>query len=440
MEWRREVEVREEVDVLVVGGGPAGMAAGVTAARAGAKVVIIEGQNCLGGMGTAGMLPCFCPFEDATHFYAGGFGREIYDRVKAEGIGMDVTFWGNLMLLIRGEGLKRIYDEMATEAKVGTRMLTQAIDVETRDGEVKHVICAGKSGVFAYGAKVVIDCTGDGDIAAWAGADFEKGDETGEMMAGTLCSLWEGVDWEAAKAGGQNTEAELAKAMKREPKMFTQMDPHLPGIMPVGPNMGGGNVGHCFGLDGTDERSIARATTEQRRIIREYQAFYQKYMKGFEKAEMVLTAGMMGVRETRRIMGDYVLAGEDFEKEAVFEDEIGRYNYWVDIHAGKPGMKAFDEQHMKGRKNQPKAGVSYGIPYRILTAKGLKNVLVAGRCVSTDRAMQSSIRTMPGCFITGQAAGMAAAMAVKEGVDVRGVDVKKLQKGLKKMGGYLPNA
>jgi hypothetical protein len=149
---------------------------------------------------------------------------------------------------------------------------------------------------------------------------------------------------------------------------------------------------------------------------------------------------MMGVRESRRITGDYVLAGEDFQKEAVFEDEIGRFNYWVDIHAGKPGSKAFEKQHMEGRKKQPKAGESYGIPYRILTAKKLKNVLVAGRCVSTDRAMQSSIRVMPGCYITGQAAGMAAAMAAKKGTDVRGIDVVELQKRLKKMGGYLPNA
>ena len=438
MEWRRKIEVRDEVDVLVVGGGPAGLAAAVTAARAGARVMLVEGQNCLGGMGTAGMLPCFCPFGDEKHFYAGGFGREVYEKVKAEGIGMDVSFWGSLMVLIRCEGLKRIYDELATKAGVGLSMVTQAIDVEVSEGEVRHVICAAKSGVFAYGAKMVIDCTGDGDIAAWAGADFEKGDETGQMMAGTLCSLWAEVDWEAAVKGGQNVETVLAEAMKKEPGMFTQADPHLPGIMPVGKRVGGGNVGHCFGVDGTDERSLTKAAMESRRILPEYERFYRKYFKGFEKAEMVATAGMVGVRESRRILGDYVLVGEDFERLASFEDEIGRFNYWVDIHAAKPGVKEY--KHVVGQRNRPAPGQSYGIPYRILTARGLKNVLVAGRCVSTDRAMQSSIRVMPGCFITGQAAGLAAAMAARAGTDTRGVEVKELQKQLKGMGAYLPNA
>jgi hypothetical protein len=148
----------------------------------------------------------------------------------------------------------------------------------------------------------------------------------------------------------------------------------------------------------------------------------------------------LGVRETRRIMGDYVLCLEDFKRRAVFQDEIGRYCYPVDIHVARPNDEAeyqrFEKEFAELRY---KKGESYGIPYRCLTAKGLRNVLVAGRCVSADRSIQASIRVMPGCFITGQAAGVAAAMAAGTAGDVRVIDVRELQRRLRKAGAHLPN-
>ena len=199
-------------------------------------------------------------------------------------------------------------------------------------------------------------------------------------------------------------------------------------------------MGHTFGVDGTDERSLTEALIVGRRLVPQYERYYKEYLKGFEKMELVATGSLLGLRETRRIMGDYVLCLEDFKSQAVFDDEIGRYCYPVDIHPMRADKAAYERFHAEWTALRYKDGESYGIPYRILLPKGLSNVWVTGRCVSTDRFLQGSIRVMPGCYITGQAAGMAAAMAVQADTDNRGVDTPALQKRLKDIGAFLPNA
>lgn len=430
---RRRIPIRHEVDVFVAGGGPSGVAASVAAARHGAKVFLAERQNCLGGMGTAGRLPIFMRFSDGVNFLAGGMGKEILSRLQnAGGTGPDSD------RTIRAEVLKRVYDALLLKARVRFTFETRLIDVQVKGDEVTLAILAAKSGIFAVKAKTFIDCTGDGDLAAWAGAPVEKGDEEGNMMAGTLCSVWADVDWEAAKKFGLgNQEKLLPEAFKD--KVFTHEDRHLPGMYRVGRNLAGGNVGHTFGVDGTDERSVTEALLWGRKLLVEYQRYYKEYMKGFENMELVASGAMLGIRESRRIMGDYVLTLEDFKKRAVFEDEIGRFSYPVDIHAAKPGDADYQKYAEDFRTLRYEKGENYGIPYRTLVPRKLRNVLVAGRCVSTDRYMQSSIRVMPGCFITGQAAGVAGAIAVDKGTSTRGFPVSELQQRLKKMGAFLPN-
>ncbi len=171
----------------------------------------------------------------------------------------------------------------------------------------------------------------------------------------------------------------------------------------------------------------------------EYERYYKKYLKGFERMELVATASQLGSRESRRILGDYVLTLADFKSRATFPDEIGRYNYDVDVHASKPDLASFQRCREDFKALRCGKGESYGIPYRCLVPRKLTNVLVAGRSVSTDRYMQSSIRVMPGCFITGQAIGVAAAICAQEGCDTRGVPVPELQRRLKDLGAYLPN-
>jgi hypothetical protein len=436
--FQKSIPVRHTVDVMVAGGGPAGLAAAVTAARQGRKVFLAEGHTCFGGMGTAAMVPVFMPFGDGVNFLAGGFGKEVYDRLfDSGGAGPDEHRGSLGHVVFQVEVLKRIYDEMVVGTGMGFSFQTLVIGVETHNQHIDHVICAGKSGLFAVKAHTFIDCTGDGDVAAWAGAPFEKGDAEGRMMAGTLCSLWADVDWDTVHKARLNAEAELPKAFKD--KVFTIEDRHLPGMFRVGAHVAGGNIGHTFGVDSTDERSLTKGLLWGRKSLPEYEKFYKTYMKGYEKMMLVATGSLLGIRESRRIMGEYVLDLEDFKKRAVFEDEIGRFSYSVDIHSATPDDKGYAKYAEEFKNMRYAKGESYGIPFRTLVPRNLHNVLVAGRCLSADRYIQGSVRVMPGCFITGQAAGMAAAMTVEKKADVRDVSVPELQSRLKKMGAFLPN-
>lgn len=434
LSFQRSIPVRYEADVFVAGGGPAGMAAAVTAARQGCRVVLAEGHSCFGGMGTAALVTLFMPFTDGIHFLAGGFGEEIVARARQ----MDFPIYMNdphFVVAVHPEALKRVYDDLAVEAGITFSFQTQVIGVESEAGHVSHAICSAKSGLFAVAARLFIDCTGDGDLAAWAGAPFAKGNEHGAMMPGSLCSLWSDVDWERVTAPRFTDERFLPQAIQEG--IFSVPDLHLPGMIRIGRSQADGNLVHAFGVDGTDERSVSQALMDTRRRTEEYRRYYHAYIEGFAVAELVAT-GSLAIRESRRILGDYVLGLEDFKTRASFGDEIGRYNYAVDVHATRPDpdeTRRFEAEFKALRYGK---GESYGIPYRILTPRGLDNLLVAGRCVSVDRPMLGSIRVMPACFITGQAAGMAAALAVESGVDTRTVDVTSLQHRLRSMGAYLP--
>ena len=432
----RRVPVRYDVDVFVAGGGPAGVAAALAASRQGARVFLAEGTSCFGGMGTAGLVPAFMCFSDGLHFLAAGIGEEIYQQLKryAELPIDDVSS----SVSINVEALKRVYDDLMVASGAAFLFQTQVIGIESEGGHVSSAICAAKSGLFAVKARVFIDATGDGDLAVWAGAPYEKGDSQGNMMPGTLCSLWADIDWKAANANPMRDDSQLAQAFADG--VFTVHDRHLPGMWWVGKHTGGGNIGHTFGVDGTDETSLTQALLGGRKALAEYETYYKKYLKGYEEMVLVATGSMLGLRETRRIFGDTILCQADFLQRAVFEDEIGRYNYPVDIHASKPDQAAYAQFEEEFARLRYQKGESYGIPYRILTPRGLDNVLVAGRCVSTDRSLQGSIRVMPGCYITGQAAGVAAAIAVEKNTTTRGFAVQELQQRLKKTGAYLPNA
>ena len=432
LSYHRELSVRYEPDVLIVGGGPAGCAAAIAAARQGAKVLIVESQYCLGGQGTAGLVPAFMCFGDGVNFLAAGIGREILERLWKYGKYEETGFAGSYS--IRVEALKRVYDDMLQEAGVQILLGTTLTDVLTEDGRINACVLSGKSGVYAASAKIYIDATGDADLAAWSGASWKKGDDQGRMMAGTLCSLWTGIDFTRRSL---RDEDRIEEAYNNG--VFKRLDLHLPGMWRISDTVGGGNIGHAFQVDGTDEASLTKAIIQSRRLYDEYEAYYKEYLPGFEHMELVTTGSIMGIRETRRIVGEYVLTLEDFKRQAVFDDEIGRYCYNVDIHASddsKESHQTFLNDHTGYRY---KRGENYGIPYRALVPQGVDNLLVAGRCISTDRYMQSSVRVMPGCYITGQAAGVAAAACVQRGTTPRECDVHAVQRTLKQMGMYLPH-
>jgi ribulose 1,5-bisphosphate synthetase/thiazole synthase len=431
--YTKNIDVKYEVDVLVAGGGPSGVAAAIVAAREGAKVRIVEAGSCLGGLGTAGLVPAFMQFSDGVNFLAGGFGKELLDRCKKEN---GVYKNGSS---IRVEELKFIYENMVAESGVEFTYHTKLIDVIKSGREVTLGICAAKSGVYAIAAKTFIDCTGDADLCHLAGAETSFGDEDGNTMPGTLCSLWSNVDWEVVRSpeGVHPDNKRIEEAFADG--VFTNEDRHLPGMWHVSPTMGGGNIGHTFGVNGCDEVSLTEAYVWGRKSIREYERYYKEYMRGFENMELAATAPLLGIRETRRVHCDYMLTFKDFRPDSVFEDEIGRYSYPIDIHISNPDKESY-HQYLDDFSKRLGKGESYGIPYRCLIPKDLDNVWVAGRCIGTDREMQASIRVMPGCYITGQAAGMAAALSLSTGGNSRKVEIPVLQSKLKSIGAFLPNS
>lgn len=433
MVFNKEIHEKYNVDVFVAGGGAAGVAAAVAASRQGKSVFLAEKTGTFGGLGTSGLVPAFAPFDDRVNVVADGIGFEIRKNVS-KNIPLN-KYWTP----INAEELKREYDRIITESGVKFSFFTTVCDVVVNDGTVDSVILFAKSGFFSVKAKVYIDCTGDGDLCAMAGADFEKGDEKGSVMPATLCSLWSDIDYQRVTSERVAENAFIEEAFNDG--VLSYNDRHLPGFFLHENGVGGGNIGHIFDLDPLDENSLTESMIWGRKQILEYEQYYKKYHKGYEDMVLITSAPMLGVRESRRIVCDYMLCGEDFLKRAVFDDEIGRYCYPVDIHVMNTDKEEYDRFEKEYKEKMCyKNGESYGIPYRCLIPKKLENILVAGRCVGTDRQMQASIRVMPGCFITGQAAGVAAAIASETDGKVRNVNLSKLFKGLIDLGAYLPNA
>ncbi len=421
MIYNKEIELLYNVDVFVAGGGPAGVAAAVAAARSGKSVYLAEAQGSFGGLATAGLVPAFAVFGNGVDILCRGIGLEIRKKVSRD-FPID-TRWTPINV----EELKRAYDEIVEASGAEYSFFTTLCDVIKQGDRVESVILSSKSGLFAVKAKIYIDCTGDGDLCALAGAEFEQGDEKGGVMPATLCSIWANIDFSRTVPDASRLEEAISDGV------FEIPDRHLPGIYRTDAKkgIGGGNVGHVAGVDPTDVRSLTEAMVKGRKVLTQYEKYYTEYLLGYEKAALVSSAGILGVRESRRIKCDYTLTIDDFVERRVFDDEIGRYCYPVDIHADSTDKAAYQKAVEEYKtKYRYKDGESYGIPYRSLIPKDLSNVLVAGRCIGSDRRMQSSIRVMPGCFITGEAAGTAAALASDSG-ETRLVDTKVLQERLK---------
>ena len=431
MLYQSELPVRYDVDVFIAGGGPAGVAAAVVAARQGASVFLAESFGAFGGAAVTMLVPGFMQFGNGVDFLASGIGKEIHDYIKANASENYVKhFPGSIPV----ETLKLCYDDMMTSSGAKFAFYTNVIDAVVQDGYIQYVVCAAKGLNYAVHAKIFIDATGDGDLAAMAGAKYEYGDENSKVMASTLCGIWAGIDWSAVKCADNSM---LERAFKDH--VFTNEDLHLPGMWRLADGIGGSNAGHVYNINGTSADSLTEGIMKGRKQLLEYRRYYREYIPGYENTEMVYSASYIGIRETRRIICDYRLILDDFQRRAVFEDEIGRYCYSVDIHSSTNDRAAYANFEHEISLYTYKKGESYGIPYRSLAVRGIGNLLTAGRCLSTDRYMQSSVRVMPGCFITGQAAGAAAAVCSEQHTDVHNADVHEIQKRLCKLGAFLPN-
>lgn len=431
-----------EADVLVVGGGPAGVGAALAAARNGGTVLVIDQFNCLGGVATAGGHGHISKYDEwgTGRRVVGGIADEIANRLvekqfarrNPHGVWFEV------------EGLKLVLDEMAEEAGVKVLYHTFFSDTIVTDGSVAGAVIQNKDGRQAVLAKRVVDCTGDGDVAFHAGCPFEVGRAVdGKCQPVTLMFTIGGVDWKRvqefqAKYRERNpddTEPWKLQRVYAEAVDNGDMRPFQTGNMgwwwtPTRPDHVGVNFTHVIHVDSTRAEDLTRATMAGRKQAYETIDVYRKYIAGMEGCYMASTPNTVGVRESRRIMGDYLLTEADVKGEREFDDAICYGSFFVDIHC-------VDGPGMDPTQWRPPEGFKYHIPYRILLPQGAENLLTAGRCVSCTHVALGSIRVMAQCIGMGEAAGTAAALSVEGSVTPRQLDVTDLQDRLRKQGGIL---
>lgn len=423
----RKISVDDTYDIVVAGGGPAGCAAAIAAASEGSRVLLIEATGNLGGLGTSGMVPAWCPFTDGEKIIYRGLAEKIFLESK-KGVPhepADLYDWAT----INPEYLIGVYDRMVAQSGADILFFSRVAAVEmASDDKVDAVIVANKDGLTAYRPKILIDATGDGDICAWAGAEYLKGDSDGVLQKSTLCFSVANIDTKAYREGpelhsGHNPDSASARASRTG--RFPLLDTHCCHNL-VGPGVVQFNANHIEIKDTTDPRQLSDAMRLGRQVADQHLEMLKEFRPDvFRDAFIVKTAIIPGIRDSRRIVGDYLFTGDDWRARRTFDDEIGRNCYFIDIH--KSGVP---EVHY-GR------GESHGIPYRVLTPKGLRNVLVAGRCISTDEEAYGSLRVMPPCLVTGEAAGVAARLAsLSSSRDVHSVDVSDLRSRLKARGQY----
>jgi succinate dehydrogenase/fumarate reductase flavoprotein subunit len=445
---KREMPVEDGYDLVVAGGGPAGSAAAICAARLGARVLLVEALGCLGGTGTSGLVTEFDPMANGEQMVVGGFMREIIETLYERGCVptvLDPKRWrqeSHRWTPFDAEGLKILLDELAVREKVEVRFFTRVIDadVDPDTRELRGVILSNVEGYRYVKAKTFVDATGDAVLTALCGFKyFEAGRDTPNIMPPTLCALFAGIDWDAVgvnDVGPAGQQEKIDQAVAEG--FFTQADRHVPGMFRSMGQMGSMNAGHVFGLNAVKCRSLSEGMMKGRRLVQEYAEFFRRYM-GMKDLQLVSTAAIMGIRESRRVQGEYMLDYEDYKARRKFPDQIAIFAKAVDIHV----YDCTDEQYQRyydefNKIDRYKSGEYYGIPYGVLVPRGSKNLWVAGRCVSADIKVQGSLRVQPAASMMGQAAGVAALQSIRTGKAAADIDTQVLVETLRKQGANLP--
>lgn len=417
----RRTPVAAEVDVLVCGGGPAGVGAALAAAAAGARTLVVERHGMLGGVWTAGLLNPF--FESDGH---GWLVESLVRDLRAQGAWHPWKSWAPSF---DTEAMKLLLERRFAEAGIEWWYHTQIADAIVVAGEVRGVIVEGKAGRQAVLARTVIDCTGDGDVAARAGARWRMGRPAdGLAQPMTLMFRIAGVP-----RFDQASSEQLFDLLER-----AVVDHHLDVQLPFTrgdktpwiihtPDAGVHDVQatHVYRVDPLDPRALTRATVEARRQAHDLVRAL-RHVPGFEGARLLQTAGAIGVREARRIVGRYHLDAPDLSAGRRFADGIASCRFALDIHELVPGMHDGERARVRTRP--------YEIPFRCLVPDGLSRLLVAGRCISGSHVAHASYRVTGTCMAMGQAAGLAAAMAAADGGDAASLDGAAVRAELRRRG------
>ena len=419
----RQVPVVAETEVLVLGGGPAGIAAATAAARSGAKTMLLERYGFLGVMGTAAMVTNFC----GLHACINGTVQQIVHGVADDILHRLAKLDGlrEPHVVTNAEGLKtgaQAYDNAAYKVATDDLLVSAGVDAITDNGKIEAVLIETKSGRAAISSDMFIDCSGDADLATWAGVPYEKGGSDGFMAYPTMMFRIADVESDVAMAEG----APQLKALIAEANASGKFKlPRKAGIIrpQTHDSEWRANLTQISRdgapVDGSDWDDIGYAEIEGRKQAIEYFRFLKEMVPGFANAYMLELAPQIGIRETRRIIGSYQLTGEDVLECRDFDDSIGCSGWPLETHV----LGDVEWKFLAGRGY-------HQIPFSTTLPTGIENLLVAGRCASTTQEGQASLRVSGPCFAMGQAAGTAAAMARKAGVAPAKLDVPTLQQQL----------
>ena len=445
----REIPVRMEVDVLVVGGGPSGIIAAQAAAEDGLNVTLIDSRSFVGGNMTIG-LPILGFLGQKGNQIIKGLPQKFIDKLKEQDassehrpcpLHMSLT-------LVEPEAVKNVGLKMLNESGVNVLLYVFFAGVIMEGDEIKGVIIESKSGREVILAKTIIDCTGDADVAFRAGVECEQGNEKGGVQPPTLMFCLAGVDTEKLRMSiaeeprtyltdfipseyfGQNNQfivVGLRSLMQKAREDGFDL-PVERTILITGLREGEVwvNMTRVNGVDGTNPASLSFGELEGRKQVELIQKYLLAYVPGFENAHFTKMAPFLGIRETRRIVGKYVMTAEDVLTCGRFDDAIAVASYPLDLHHPEGGGCTLEW-----------CGDCYDIPYRSLIPQKIENLIVAGRCISTTHEAMSAIRVMAPCMAMGEAAGRAAKMAVRKGIKPSAVDVNELRAELIERGAYL---
>lgn len=412
-------------DVIVVGGGPAGLAAALAAARNGAAVLLVEQSNCLGGMLTNGLVPMLRTAGDA-----GGLVRELWERLAAA----DGALISERTVQINPCVYRAVAFEMALAAGVHILLHTFAADAAMPDGHLRGVWLANKGGYALAECRLAIDASGDGDLAAWAGAPCDKGRaEDGALQAVSLNFILAGVAKEKLPPDAEfkricadglaRGEIDLPPPNKTLSHGAGQQIGLPPGVIRYQYDM-------ATQIDATNPHSLTRGEIVCHLRVLKIWRFLKKHFAAFENSVILDIASTLGVRETRRICGRQTLTEADVREGRKHPDGIAKCSWYMDLHDGQEKLPRREYRAQRA----PPAGDYFEIPFGCLIPKSVDNLLAAGRCISSTRSANGALRLQPTCMNTGQAAGTAAAWCLQRDVAPSSLDGAELRLALKKQG------
>ena len=448
MIYSRKLQCISSPDVLVCGGGPAGLCAAVAAARGGADTMLIEQNGFCGGMATAGLVAPFmtCYDSGGGEMLIRGMFEEIVNRLIAKGGAIHpskipapssftsyITVGHIHVTPFRAETLKLVADEMLAEAGVKVLYHTSFVDTETENGHISSVIVHLKEGLRRIEPKIVIDCTGDADVAAASGAGYDLGNPgTGKIQPASLFFRIGNVNLAAVdedyrqninnfyRKDGVNYRSLHWWVEKAREAGDWDLDRVSIGLFrDVDEDEWSINTSRIMNIDGTKSEDLTRAEEEGRRQVEQIFRFFRKYVPGCENAKLLQTGSTVGIRETRHIHGLRRLTIDNVLNCEVPDDSVMIGANSVDIH-GKFGPRSNEYIALP-------AGKYYGVPYGTMVPSGFDNLLVSGRCISAESDAAGAIRVMPPCMALGQAAGTAAAMCATGNIAPGGIDIQELR-------------